>query len=184
MFYSRWRRENPRGMRGWLYESQIAHAVADRPQGPYTHLEVVLEGFGQPRAQRWDAINAHNPCITRMTDPATGRQRYYMYFIANRDDDRFTQEGREDDWWDHIINQRIGVAVADSPGGPWTRHPEPVITPPTGPLRHYLVNPGVVQFPDGRFLMVLKGRDDGPDHRLAQGTTSSAIPDRWRFHSS
>ena len=158
MFYARWRRDNPRGMRGWLYESQIAHATAEKPEGPYAYQSVVLKGFGQPQAERWDAINAHNPCITRMTDPDTGRERYYLYYIANRDDNQFTKDGKENDWLDHITNQRVGLAVADSPDGPWVRHSEPVITPPNGPLHHYLVNPGVCQLPDGRYLMVLKGR--------------------------
>jgi hypothetical protein len=179
MFYSRWPRENPRGMWGWLYECQIARAVAEKPEGPYRHVEVILEGFGQPQAERWDAINAHNPCITRLHDPVTDRDRYYLYYIATRDDDnQFHADGRPDDWWDHIINQRVGVAVADSLKGPWVRHPEPVIQPPTGPFRHYLVNPGVCQLPDGRFLMVLKGRDDGPNHgRMIHGWALADRPE-------
>ncbi len=162
LFYSRWPRAAERGMRAWLCESEIARATADRPEGPFVHQEVVLRGFGQPQAERWDAVNAHNPCVVRMTDPASGRERWYLYFIANRDDDDFTRDGEEDDWWDHVIRQRIGVAVADSPEGPWTRHPRPVIEPPQGPLNHYVVNPAVTQLPDGRFLLLLKSRDGGP----------------------
>ncbi len=158
MFYARWQRENERGMRGWLFDCQIAHATATRPEGPYSHEKVVLEGFGQPQNERWDAINAHNPCVVKMSDPDTGKKRYYLYYIATRDENDFTNKGKPNDWLDHIINQRIGVAVADTPNGPWKRHDEPVITTPNGPLHHYLVNPGVCQLPDGRYLMVLKGR--------------------------
>lgn len=160
MFYARWHRLNERGMRGWLYESQIARATSARPEGPFQHEEVVLEGFGDLNGTRWDALNAHNPCITRMTDPASGKQRYYLYFIANRDDDLTPDQPWREDWWDHVVRQRIGVAVADSLNGPWVRHPQPIIEPPNGPLRQYLVNPGVCQLPDGRFLLVLKARKD------------------------
>ncbi len=178
MFNARWRRLNERGMRGWLYESQIARATAARPEGPFEHQEVVLEGFGNPAGTRWDAINAHNPCITRMTDPTTGKDRYYLYFIANHDAGPTPDQEWRVDWWDHIINQRIGVAVADSLEGPWVRHPRPIIEPPSGPLRHYLVNPGVCQLPDGRFLLVLKGRNDEPNHgRMIHGWALADRPE-------
>ena len=56
-------------------------SVADRPEGPYLHREVVLEGFGDPQPERWDAVNAHNPCVTRMLDPQVGRERYLAEMI-------------------------------------------------------------------------------------------------------
>lgn len=170
MFGSRWpkvQKDGNRGMRGWLYVSEIAHYTATKPEGPYKYESTVLKGFGNPQADRWDAYNAHNPCVTRMKDPDTGKMRYYLYYIANRDDNLLSEgEGvpaaQANDWWDRIIMQRVGVAVADSLNGPWTRHAEPVISPPTGPLNHYLVNPGIVQLPDGAYLMCLKGRSDSP----------------------
>jgi hypothetical protein len=172
LFYSRWPRDNPRGMYGWLYESQIARAVADRPEGPYLHQEVVLEGFGDPQPERWDAVNAHNPCITRMLDPQAGRERYFLYFIANRDDDE-----AESDWMDRILRQRIGVAVADAIEGPWRRHPAPVCEP-NGAARRYVVNPGVCRLPDGRFLMVLKGRGESDGDRLGPMVHAWALAER------
>ena len=62
-------------MGGWLYESEIAHATAANPEGPCQHKEVVLKGFGKPQPQRWDASNAHNPHVTRMKDPVSGKYR-------------------------------------------------------------------------------------------------------------
>ena len=152
LFYARWPRSNPRGMLGWLYVSEIARAVADQPEGPYEYVETVLKGLGDEPAGRWDAINAHNPSVTRLRDPKSGKMKYYLYFIANRDDNTMNN-----DWWDHIINQRIGVAISDTPQGPWKRHTEPVCVP-HGILQKYIVNPGVCQLPDGRFLLLLKGR--------------------------
>jgi arylsulfatase A len=173
MFYSRWPRDNPRGMNGWLYESEIARATAIKPEGPYQHQEVVLKGFGQPQPERWDASNAHNPHVVKMKDPVTGKERYYLYFIATRDDDNM-----QDDWWDQIINQRVGVAVADRLQGPWKRHKEPVVEMPNAVLHHYLVNPGVCQLPDGRFLMVLKGRGTGRDGKPRGYLQGWALADR------
>lgn len=173
MFYSRWPRKNARGMNGWLYESEIAHATAATPEGPYAHKEVVLKGFGKPQPERWDASNAHNPHVVRMKDPVSGTYRYYLYFIATRDDDTM-----EDDWMDNIINQRVGVAVADHLEGPWTRHKDPVVQMPNSTLHHYLVNPGVCQLPDGRFLMVLKGRGTGKNGEPRGYRQGWALADR------
>ena len=156
LFYDRWPRDNPRGMFGWLYITEIAHATAKRPEGPYTFRDIAIQSPGDDPAGRWDAVNTHNACIARFPAPETGKSRYYLYFIANRG-----RETLSDPWMAHILNQRIGVAWSDSPDGPWTRHPTPVCEP-GGPLQHYVVNPGVTRLPDGRYLMVLKGRGAVP----------------------
>lgn len=153
MFYDRWPKNNPRGMYGWLYITEIAHAVSEKPEGPYRFRNVAISSPGDVPPGRWDAVNTHNACITRFPDPQTGKVRYYLYFIANRG-----KQTTSDPWMVHIMNQRIGVASADSPDGPWTRHPTPVCEP-GGPLQFYVVNPGVTRLPDGRYLMVLKGRE-------------------------
>ena len=157
LFYDRWPRGNPRGMFGWLYISQIARATANKPEGPYEFREVALSGPGDSPPGRWDAVNRHNAYGTRLPDPATGKIRYFLYFIANRGG-----KSMEDEWLVHVGNQRIGVAISDHPSGPWETHPRPVIEP-DGPLQHYVVNPGVTRLPDGRFLMVLKGRGSKAD---------------------
>jgi hypothetical protein len=157
MFYDRWPRDNPRGMFGWLYITEIAHAVAKTPEGPYEFRNVAIQSPGDNPPGRWDAVNTHNACITRFPDPDTGKLRYFLYFIANRGKNTMS-----DPWLVHVGNQRIGVAWSDSPDGPWTRNPDPVCVP-GGPLQYYVVNPGVTRLPDGRYLMALKGRALIPD---------------------
>jgi hypothetical protein len=153
LFYDRWPRTNGRLMSGWLYVSQIAHATAAQPQGPYTFQDIALQGPGDKPAGRWDATNAHNAYCVRLPDPdAGGKLRYFLYYISNRDTNNMFN-----DWYDHIVNQRIGVAVADSPNGPWTRSTQPACSP-ASPMLGYIVNPGVTRLPDGRYLMLLKGR--------------------------
>lgn len=165
LFYDRFPRGNGRLMSGWLYVSEIAHAIADRPEGPYAYHDTALAGPGDDPKGRWDAVNAHNAYCVRMPEPGTGKLRYYLYFIANRDNHE-----TKDDWTNHIATQRIGVAVADKPEGPWTRQAEPACVP-QAPLFGYTVNPGVTRLPDGRFLMLLKGRS----RAAARGIAGNAI---------
>ena len=40
VFYSRW--EKKYEMKGWLGHCEIAHAVADQPEGPYKYVSTVL----------------------------------------------------------------------------------------------------------------------------------------------
>lgn len=45
LFVARWREDNPRGHGGWP-KSEIAHAVSDRPTGPFVVKDVVGPGHG------------------------------------------------------------------------------------------------------------------------------------------
>ncbi|MDR2675450.1 MAG: glycoside hydrolase family protein, partial [Opitutaceae bacterium] len=58
----------------------------------------------------------------------------------------------------HRNNQRIGVAVADSPDGPWRRADRPLIDITPG-FHDALccTNPAVMRRPGGDFLMIYKG---------------------------
>jgi len=151
LFYSRW----PDPMSNWLYLGQICHATASTPEGPYQFESVVLEGPGDDPVGRWDAYNAVNPYITRFVDPADQQLKYYLYFVANRDDN----DSGISDWYDRISKQRIGVAIANNPEGPWVRYAaNPVCVPDNMIVHWYATNPAVCQLPDGRFLMLVKGR--------------------------
>ena len=58
-------------------------------------------------------------------------------------------------------SQRIGVAVADDPGGPWTVSDAPLIDYQEGkPAHGYMVNPSVCKKPDGEYLMMFKTRPE------------------------
>jgi hypothetical protein len=140
LFYSRWPRAD--GHRAWVSKSEVAHAVADAPLGPYRHSDVALPPRG---ADFWDGQCTHNPTILR------ARGKYYLYYMGNRGDGTY---------WDHRNHQRIGVAVADRPEGPWERSDTPVLDvgQDAGALDALVVtNPSVTQRPDGGFLMVYKG---------------------------
>src|SRR5690606_34636783 len=99
LFYSRWKKE--KGMSGWLRGSEIAHAVADRPDAPFADHGVVLS----PREGYWDSTTCHNPLIQKVGDT------YYLFYMGN-------SNGKTD-------TKRIGIATSKSLDGPWERPDSP-----------------------------------------------------------
>jgi hypothetical protein len=142
LFYARWPRRE--GFNAWVTHSEIAHAVADHPLGPYRHQNIALPARG---ASYWDGHCTHNPTVIR----AEGR--FYLYYMGNHGD----REPAETLNWTHRNNQRIGVAVTKHPDGPWERFDTPVVDVTPGFADALCCsNPSVTQRPDGGFLMVYK----------------------------
>lgn len=144
LFYSRWPRQL--GHNAWVTHSEVAHAVADNPLGPYRHVDVALPARGK---EFWDGLCTHNPTVMRFG------AKYYLYYMGNTGDGVAMKTLN----WTHRNNQRIGVAVADSPNGPWQRFDKPVIdVSPDPDTADALMtsNPSVTQRPDGGYLMVYK----------------------------
>lgn len=171
LFYSRWPRAS--GFDGWVTDSEICSATAASPLGPWQEQAVVLRGSGRPGG--WDRDVVHNPVVIRQ------RQRYYLYYMGNFGDGSY---------WNHRNHQRIGVAWATDPAGPWQRSDDPLIDvslgfteQPSAPQADQLLldnqtrvgrtaaygvdtlmtsNPTVTETMDGRFLMIYKAVGDGP----------------------
>ena len=133
LVYSRWPKNT-----FWWRASEIALAVSERAEGPYSHLSVLLAGRGPGH---WDEAVAHNPKIKLFNG------RYYLYYVSGL---------AKDDLSHYRVTQQIGVAVSDSITGPYQRLDEPILGP-SPPLYNLAVNPGVSQMPDGRYLMIMKG---------------------------
>ena len=149
LFYSRW----PRRLchNAWVTHSEIAHAVSADPCGPYRHKDVALAARG---AEYWDGLCTHNPTVT-----AYGG-KYYLYYMGNTGDGIPLRDLN----WGHRRNQRIGVAVAERPDGPWTRFDRPLIEPEPGfHDAQCTTNPSVTARIGGGCLMVYKAVGDrGP----------------------
>ncbi|MEO0331307.1 MAG: glycoside hydrolase family protein [Bacteroidota bacterium] len=149
MYYSRW----PKRLGwAWVTDSEIAHAVAESPFGPFKFKDVAL---GRTNKEAWDGWCTHNPTIHKFDG------KYYLYYMGNTGDGKVVGEpGKEQLNWVHRNNQRIGVAVADNPNGPWKRLDKPVIDiTHEDSLTHDALmtsNPSVCQRPDGGYLMVYK----------------------------
>jgi len=171
LFASRW----PHSLRffeGYLLRSEVVHATADRPEGPYTFQDVVLPARG---GDWWDGKMTHNPTIHRQGD------RWLLYYIGSTypgdipPDDADLPEGydRSRQSWRNI---RIGLATAPSPDGPWTRLDEPVLRPrPDRWDSLVATNPAPTVREDGTVLMIY--RSSGPGTHCNLGLAAAPAPE-------
>lgn len=170
MFASRW----PKSLTFelyWLTNSEIVHAVSEKPEGPYTFSDVVLSPRGEAF---WDGKMTHNPAIRKCGDT------YLLYYTGT------TYKGDMPDS-NHLItekspkkldahqHERIGLATAKSPYGPWTRSDKPILDVVPNSWEQYLVaNPSPYVFEDGRVMLYYKGVEKLKTHAIGV-----AFADNW-----
>ncbi|MHA6247389.1 glycoside hydrolase family protein [Pontibacter sp. CAU 1760] len=133
VFFSRWAAD--RKMGGWINSSEIAHAVADTPEAPFQFVSTVLAPRGEGY---WDGTTCHNPHI-KLVDG-----RYCLFYMGNAN--------RKTD------TKRVGLAVADSPYGPWERPDQPLLEAGTGNAwdNHCTSNPSFIKHPNGEYWLYYK----------------------------
>jgi len=157
VFVARWPSKTK--MRGWLTDSEIVHAVAEQPEGPYTVSGTMLKGGDDA----WFR-SVYNPNVHRIGD------RYVLVFAGQRDG-----------------LQQIGLATASSLSGPWTTdRKEPLIRcwgkPGTWNCTH-ASNPSLVLAPDGRFFLYYKGISDAvPKLRTIGVALADRLEGPYRDH--
>jgi hypothetical protein len=136
VFYSRWPAKL--GMGGWLKGSEIAHAVANNPEGPYTYIETVLA----PRPGFWDATTCHNPHIQYVDGT------YCLFYMGNSNGKTNTK--------------RIGLATSKSLNGPWIRSDKPLLE--VGEKGawddHCTTNPSFIKDADNKYRLYYKSWND------------------------
>ncbi len=139
---------------GWMVASEIVHCVSAVPEGPYTFCDVALPARG---AQYWDGRSTHNPRILRH------KEKYYLIYMGSTHP--FEEPGYDeltlDSKWCIVAraNKRIGLAVSDSPYGPWKRYDAPILSTRPETFYSYLTsNPSPVIQEDGSVVMLFKGR--------------------------
>lgn len=132
LFFSRWNAK--KGMGGWINGCEIAHAMANSPEGPYEVLGTVLE----PRPGYWDATTCHNPSIRKVDG------LYCLFYMGNANGKTNTK--------------RIGLATSDSLHGPWKRHDQPLLQ--AGEMGawddHCTTNPAFIKHPNGQYWLYYK----------------------------
>ena len=147
LFYSRWPRSATFAP-GWAIRSESAYAVADQPGGPYRHVNVALPARGinpATGAKYWDGDVTHNANAFFLNG------KYYLYYMGNFGDGRT--------YWTHRNHQRVGLAIADKPEGPWRRFDRPIvdITDDQASFDSLCVtNPTACPRPDGGVLLIYK----------------------------
>ena len=136
LYFSFW--EKALGFDAWVTHSKVGCAVGESQFGKFEYLGIALDGAGEG----WDRDVIHNPSVIKHDG------KYYMYYMGNFGNGEY---------WNNRNNQRIGVAVAEDPRGPWTRFDRPVIdVSPQGHDSLVTSNPSVTIGPDGRFYMIYK----------------------------
>lgn len=134
IFYSRWK--NEAAHQGWISCSEIAHAVADDPAGPYTTVDVAITGRG---GGWWDSMTCHNPSIHKIDG------KYVLFYMGNSDSTAATK--------------RAGMAISDSLYGPWERCEKPIVEPDPDPKAWNSMitsNPAFVRHPNGEYWLFYK----------------------------
>ena len=148
---------------GWMIASEIVHATSDTPEGPYKFSNIALPARG---AQYWDGRSTHNPRILKY------KNKYYLIYMgsthpfANPTYEQLTLDSP----WCTIgrSNKRIGLAVADSPYGPWKRFDEPILKTKPNTFYSFLVsNPSPIIQEDGSVMMIFKGRTYIGDNKFS-----------------
>ena len=136
LYFSFWKKEL--GFDAWVTHSKVGYAVGADPFGKMEYKGIALGG----RGYGWDRDCIHNPSVIKHDG------KYYMYYMGNYGNGEY---------WDHRNHQRVGVAVAENPNGPWQRFDEPVIDiSPVGHDSLMTSNPSVAIAPDGKFYMIYK----------------------------
>jgi hypothetical protein len=100
VFFSRW--DAKKGMGGWINGSEIAHAIADKPEGPYVGVETILAPRGE--GSGWNDLS-QSACTT-----IDGT--YCLFYMGN-------SNGR--------LIPNASVGLADSLYGPWRRPEKPLL---------------------------------------------------------
>ena len=130
---------------GWRSHSEIAHYIADKPDGPFYFSDVVIIGTGK---DTWDKCGVHNPAIHKVGD------KYVLLYISNNN---YKQPP-------HPQNQKIGMLIADNLNGPWKKVGKDgcILAPSDNPLHwtynagNGVNNPALLQHPKGGFLLYFK----------------------------
>ncbi len=133
VFFSRW--DARKGMGGWIKGSEIAHAVASAPEGPYENTETILA----PRGGDWfDATTCHNPHI-QLIDGT-----WFLFYIGNSNGKTNTK--------------RIALATSASSDGPWSRPDKPLLEAgaPGAWDDHCTSNPAFLKLPGGACRLYYK----------------------------
>jgi predicted GH43/DUF377 family glycosyl hydrolase len=148
---------------------QIGVATSQNPLGPFKrHGDQPLLGIGPPGS--WD--DKYVACAFILKERSN---KYYMFYSAKK-------EGRDRQLGRNVYD--IGMATADNPLGPWTKHPENPLIPDFGFV-------GSVVKRDGRYWMFNSAPlgGGGEDYAMLNrdyGPLSVATADRpegpWRIH--
>ncbi len=169
MFASMWEKTVPFDP-NWLTNSRVVHAVSPTPEGPYVYRDDVLP----PREPSWwDGRMTHNPTIHRWND------LYLLFYTGTTYPEEVPGPG--DIVTSEMVSscrsrQRIGMAVAESPDGPWRRPDRPCLEARSGHWDSFMTtNPAPCVLPDGKILLLYKS-SSGAANPIQYGVAMADSP--------
>ena len=162
---------NECGMSTWTTNSLIQHAIADKPEGPYSRADVLMRPF------------AHNPAAVRAPDGT-----YLIYHIGcgrpiSGSKPCTNCSGGYSGKDCPSIGEEVGCTAnttnilhSASPDGPWEQLNAPFVKSATMGVPYGVDNPTAFFFPNGSLLMLGRGGDP------AKESSSDGIirADSWR----
>lgn len=162
LFCARWSSETP-FKTAWRFNSEIAHYVSKKPEGPFKFVEVVGKGKDN---NKWNSASFHNPSIKKIDN------KYVLVFIAN--------DGAKN----HGPSQRIGMLVSDNLDGPWVEKPnknEPLLSPPNDKSIWCfdsglgVNNPSIIKHLNGKYYLYFKAMagPKGKGNKVSMGLAIS-----------
>ena len=159
----------------WLTNSEIVHAVSDTPQGPYEYAQTILPARGE---EYWDGRMTHNPSVCYREG------QYLLYYTGTTYSGPTPTPDNPLDWessavWEARGNQRVGVAIASDPSGPWQRMDKPILMPRADHWDNLMTtNPAPCVCRDGSILLIYKsaGAVGEDQYNLRFGVASADTP--------
>jgi len=127
------------------YTGVIGHATSTDG----VHWKRQGDALTNGAADAWDNYGVLTPYIMAYKD------KYFLYYTSSK-------KLPGEPWASRGPNngRHIGLAIADSPNGPWKRLPEPILSPgKEGEWDSYLVDDAHVIVRKGRFWLYYKGGD-------------------------
>lgn len=149
LFHSRW--PKAKGHEAWVTHSRICRSESDSPVGPWSESEEVFNL--EDREGAWDQEVGHNGQVVEV-----GGQ-YFLYYTGNAGSGYWRNCDEKplmshSEWWVNRNRQRVGVATASHPKGPWKCMDKPLIEPPSG--YRLTATPYFMARPDGQCQLVFK----------------------------
>lgn len=173
---------NNTSLSSWLTLSRVLHGVSETPVGPFKLADVALG----PR-EGWDGKTQHNPACVRAADGT-----FLLFYMGAQQQDVVQRDGLLPDVGtgytcpmgsgqtadETVCMQRVGLATASSPNGPWQRRDAPVLS--TGPSGEwddlFTTNPTPHAFANGSVLLIYKARSRSTPGVMSTGV---AFADHW-----
>ena len=152
----------------WYSHSEIVRAIGRRPEGPFTYQET-LSALKEPD---WASGFSIGPNAFEFNG------NYYLLYVGSRLPEGAPGEREPYMAWRHQnrhvirFNQRVGLASAPHPAGPWKPVSDrPILEPrPDKWDRPFVTNPVIRVTPEGKVLLMYKSSSErSTDPTLRKG---------------